>query len=91
MASHRAVEQVIGAAGPDWTRRPQLRAVAEALDDRQLPTPDKWAQLSPPATSWRSAVESNPKRVVKLLKYRLQYLHGLRGRVRAIRMAARNS
>ena len=62
--------------------------MAETLDGWGIPTPDNWAKLDPPATSWRSAVESHPKRVRKILEYRLERLKVLSKRVQSLRHQA---
>jgi hypothetical protein len=84
IAEYNAVAQVIGLVGEDWPRRPGLRRVAEELDRLGVSPVEKWATLDPPATSWTSAVASHPKRVVKILKYRLKQREEIQRRLKAI-------
>jgi hypothetical protein len=83
--SYKAVARAVQEVGALWAVGANLLKVAALLDDRGTPPPREWAELEPPATSWRSAVESHRRRVVKLIKYRLGSWKRLRRRVKAIR------
>ena len=87
LAEYKAVAKAIRIVGEVWTRRPGLRRVAEHLDRLDAPSPENWARLDPPATSWQSAVEAHPKRVVKILKYRLKQLAKMRRRFQDLKPA----
>jgi len=83
--AYQSVALAVRSVGEGWTRRPGLNQLVERLDEMQYPTPPSWSKLAPPATSWRSAAEAHPKRVVKILKYRLNRLRALARQRQSIR------
>ncbi len=85
IAAYTAIGKAVRRVGKGWTRQPGLRQVCQLLDDVNCPTPASWAKLDPPATSWRSAVESDSRRVRNTLKYRFDRLQELSGRAKSIR------
>ena len=85
VVSYQAVARAVRSVGEGWTRRPGLQKLAERLDEMRYPTPLSWSKLVPPATCWRSAAEAHPKRVVKIVEYRLNRLRALAGRRESIR------
>ena len=85
VAGYNAIRRAVRAAGKNWRLRAGLKRVAETLDGWEVPTPDSWTKLDPPATTWRSAVESHTKLVRKILEYRLERLKVLAERYQSLR------
>lgn len=88
LRNYKAVARAVKAIGEDWAVGKRLLEFADYLDEREAPAPEAWAKLDPPATSWRSAVESHRKRVVRIVKYRLGQWKEMRRRVKRIQKAA---
>ena len=63
----------------------RLMDIADYLDERSVPTPEAWAKLDPPATNWRSAVNSHRRRVGNLIRYRLEQWKQMRRREKQLR------
>jgi hypothetical protein len=85
LESYKAVTRAVRETGEDWAVGGNLLKVAGLLDDREVMAPESWASLEPPATSWSAAVETHRKRVVKIIRYRIEAWKQMRRRERAIR------
>jgi hypothetical protein len=85
IGSYKAVARAVKAAGENALSDDRLLEIADYLDERNVPPPEAWAELDPPATSWRSAVKSHRRRVGKLIRYRLEQWKQTRRREKQLR------
>ena len=74
MALHRAIADTVKPFGDDWKQQSNLEKIAALLDQDKKRTPPKnvWADLNPPARSWKRALSNDPERVRKALAYSLE-------------------